>query len=195
MKLNLTQIGYVVLLLIAILFTGKGIFFYDPTQSGVISFFTIVIPSIALTLWASKGSIPAGGMRRRLIHFVLPAAFSTAIAAVSISLIFLQFKVSPGDVQLAVTYGLIAIGLLLVLFVQPPSGFWVGGDVYAGDKRITTVVIASFLLYIVATFIPLAQELLKITPFSEPVAYAVIFAISLLWMMTIRAVWRSRWMR
>jgi cation-transporting ATPase E len=58
LKINLAQIGYIVLLIVVMLAGGKRIFFYHPTQGGVIAFFTVIIPSLGLTFWASSGAVP-----------------------------------------------------------------------------------------------------------------------------------------
>jgi cation-transporting ATPase E len=87
------------------------------------------------------------------------------------------------------------IGLLLVLFVQPPTRFWVGGDVLGGDRRIIYMVIVLFLVFIAATHIPLTQRWFRLAPLEDVTDYLVLGAISVLWLLVARAIWRAPWLR
>lgn len=195
LKINLTQIGYILLLILVMALTGKRIFYYHPTHGGVISFFTIIIPSVGLTLWSSAQALSIRFMRSRLAHFVVPAAITMAAATLAINQIIGQLDLNTPVSQLAVTYGLILIGLLLIVFVQPPTRFWVGGDVFSGDRRIITMVIGLFLLFIAVTYIPLTQEWFRLGPLTRAQDYVVIAAVSVVWAMLIRLIWRSPWLR
>ncbi len=195
LKINLAQVGYVLLLILAMIIGGSRNFFYHATQGGVISFFTTIAPSVGLTLWASAGALPRQYLRSRLWHFVVPAAFTITAAALLISRIFGQSVVNTPYSQLAVTYGLIVIGLLLVVFVQPPTRFWVGGDVFSGSRRIIHMVIVLFLVFIAATYIPLTQGWFRLAPLEDITDYLVLGAISVLWVLVVRAIWRAPWLR
>jgi len=195
LKINLTQIGYILLLILVMAITGRRIFYYHPTHGGVISFFTIIIPSVGLTLWSSAQALPVRFMRSRLAHFVMPAAVTMAAATLAINQIVGPLDLNTPVSQLAVTYGLIVIGLLLVIFVQPPARFWVGGDVFSGDRRIITMVIVLFLLFVAVTYIPLTQEWFRLGPLTRVQDYAVIIVVSIVWTMLIRLIWRSSWLR
>lgn len=195
LKINLVQVGYVLLLILAMIVGGSRNFFYHATHGGVISFFTTIGPSVGLTLWASAGALPRQYLRSRLWHFVVPAAFTMTAAALLISRIFGRTVVNTPYSQLAVTYGLIVIGLLLVVFVQPPTRFWVGGDVLSGNRRIIRLVIVLLLLFIAATYIPLTQGWFRLAPLAEVRDYAVIAVISVVWALLIRFIWRMPWLR
>ena len=118
-----------------------------------------------------------------------------AAATLAINQIIGQLDLNTPVSQLAVTYGLILIGLLLIVFVQPPTRFWVGGDVFSGDRRIITMVIGLFLLFIAVTYIPLTQEWFRLGPLTRAQDYVVIAAVSVVWAMLIRLIWRSPWLR
>ncbi|HSG15222.1 MAG TPA: hypothetical protein VLE70_02720, partial [Anaerolineae bacterium] len=195
LKISLTQIGYILLLLLVMAVTGKRVFYYHPTHGGVISFFTVIIPTVGLTLWSSAQALPVRFMRSRLAHFVVPAAITMAAATLAMNQISGPLDLSTPVSQLFVTYGLVVIGLLLVIFVQPPTRFWVGGDVLSGDRRIVTMVIVLFLLFIAITYIPQMQEWLRLGPLASVRDYVVIAAVSVMWTMLIRLIWRSPWLR
>jgi magnesium-transporting ATPase (P-type) len=179
LKISLTQIGYILLLLLVMALTGKR------------SFFTVMIPSVGLTLWSSAQTLPVQFMRSRLAHFVVPAAITMAAATLAMNQISGPLDLNTPVSQLFVTYSLIVIGLLLVIFVQPPTRFWVGGDVLSGDRRIVTMVIVLFLLFIAITYIPQMQEWLRLGPLASARDYVVIAVVSATWTMLIRLIWRS----
>jgi cation-transporting ATPase E len=195
LKINLTQIGYVLLLMVVMVTTGKRIFYYNGTQGGVIAFFTIIGPSVGLTLWSSARALPLQYMRSRLIHFAIPAAISIAAATLVINQIIGPANLHTAYSQLAVTHSLIVIGLLLVVFVQPPTRFWVGGDVLSGDRRIIYMVIVLFLVFIAATYIPLTQRWFRLAPLAGVRDYAMIAAVSVVWSLLMRLIWRTPWLR
>jgi cation-transporting ATPase E len=194
LKLNLAQIGYVLLLIVVMMIANRRIFYYHSTQGGVIAFFTVIAPTIGLTLWASSGALPRQYMRSRLFHFVVPAAVTLTIATVLLGVLTSLFNFEITDSWMTVTFGLVVMGLLLVIFVQPPTRFWVGGDVLSGDWRSTYMAIALLLLFFVATFLPLTQQLLRLSPLANIWVYLLIAVVAIVWLFILRAIWRAPWL-
>jgi cation-transporting ATPase E len=195
LKVNVAQVGYVLLLIIFLFFIDDRLtFYYHPTHGGVIAFFTVVAPSLGLTIWASAGALPRQYMRSRLWHFIVPAAVSMALAALAVSELVFRFSSNVAETELAVIYSLILMGLLLVVFVQPPTKAWVGGDVLSGDWRHTYMALGLFVFYNILVWIPLAQNLLRLAPLAELWEYAIIGLVVLVWMPILRAVWRAPWL-
>jgi cation-transporting ATPase E len=194
LKVNIAQISTILLLIVAMFIENRRIFYYHPTHGGIIAFFIVVAPSLGLTLWASAGSLPRRYMRSRMWHFVVPAAVTMAAATLIISK--LTFRISSDVVQteLTVTYGLVLMGLILVIFVQPPIKLFVGGDLLSGDWRPTYMALGLFVFYNVLVYIPSAQNLLRLAPLAEAWQYMIIGLITLVWLFLLRTVWRSRWM-
>ena len=194
LKINLAQIGYVLLLTIAMFLSGRRIFYYHPTQGGIIAFFTIIVPSLGLTFWASSGRLPPRFMRSRLWHFVIPAAITMALAALVTTWIFDPQAQDLAYAQMAVTHLLVVVGLVLVIFVQPPTRFWVGGDELSKDWRNTYAAIVLFLLFIVMTALPLTQELFRLNTLQDGRAYVLLGVLSIGWLFIVRAIWRAPWL-
>ena len=194
LKLNLAQIGYVLLLIVVMILSGRRIFYYHSTQGGVIAFFTVIAPTIGLTLWASAGALPRQYMRSRLFHFVVPAAVTLTIASVLLGGLTGLANFELSDSWMTVTFGLVVMGLLLVIFVQPPTRFWVGGDVLSGDWRSTYMAIGLLLLFFVATFLPLTQQLLRLSPLANIWVYLLIAVVAIVWLFILRAIWRAPWL-
>jgi magnesium-transporting ATPase (P-type) len=193
LNLNLVQISYVLLLLIATFFRPPGPFFYHPTQGGMIIFFGVVLPGVGLTLWAPKGRAPRFATGRRLARFVLPAAITMTLGVFGISYLVYLLGMSAMTAQLAVTHTLVGMGLVLALFAQPPSKFWVGGKQLSGDRRILWMVLALAILWSILITIPLANELLKVSWLEPLWLHALVAAFVGIWMLVVRAIWRTAW--
>jgi cation-transporting ATPase E len=117
-----------------------------------------------------------------------------AIAALAINALVFRISSNVAETELAVTYGLILMGLLLVVFVQPPTRAWVGGDVLSGDWRNTYMALGLFIFYNIVVWVPLAQNLLRLAPLAELWEYAIIGLVVLVWLPILRAVWRAPWL-
>ena len=195
LKISLTQIGYILLLIMLMAITSRRFFYYNAAQGGVIGIITVTLPSVGLVLWSSAKALPLQYMRSRLMHFVVPAVLTMTMATLAINQIVGREDINTPYSQLAVTYGLILMSLLLVVFVQPPTRFWVGGDVLSRDRRIIFMVILLFLVFIVVTYIPQTQEWFHLGPLTDARDYAVIVAVSVAWVLFIRAFWRAPWLR
>ncbi len=188
LKLNLVQVCYLALLLTAAIFVG---FLYAPEHGTFIALLTLSLPSTGLSMWSASGAVPARVMRDRLVHFALPAGLM--VTAVALGVHFL-FRTTTGNIehaQLATAYIVTACGLLLVVFVQPPTKAWVGGDVLSGDKRPALLVVGLSILFVVIGFIPLAQRFLNVDALKQPSDYGLIVLIAGLWTLALRAIWRA----
>jgi cation-transporting ATPase E len=82
--------------------------------------------------------------------------------------------------------------LILVIFVEPPSEFWTGGDELAGDWRPTLLALGLFVFFFVGLQIPLIREFYGLPTLQQPLDYAVIFATTVIWTFFLRFVWRAR---
>jgi hypothetical protein len=193
LKLNLTRIAYTLILLMAMYITGTRVFYFHPVQGGMISFFTIVLPSIAVSLWASAKTVDAKNMSRLLFHFITPAAAATSLAVLIIDLIIKYSGASISYAQLAVTHALVLMGLLSVVFVQPPLRILAGGDDFSGRWEPTLAALAFYILFHILTLIPLAQRLLRLAPLQSLQDYLLIFLVSFLWAVLVMGIWRLLW--
>jgi cation-transporting ATPase E len=95
--------------------------------------------------------------------------------------------------QTALTIFTTFAGLALVVFVQPPTQFFVGGDEYSGDWRPTIMAVALLLVFFAIMLIdPLRNFFAMIAlPWT---AYAGIGLVTLLWLVIQRLAWRQRWL-
>ena len=195
LKLNLVQVVYIFFLLIAMIVFKNKVFFYDPTQGGVIVFFTIVIPSVGLTFWATSGAISEKRMLSQLMRFIIPVGLTSALASL---VVYYVFEYLTGDsfyAQLGVTFTLTLTGMLMVLFIKPPNKFWVGDNKLSGDKRFVWMVLVMFILFGIVLVVPIAQELLKVAPLRQVDHYLIIGGIVLIWAVLTKLIWLLPGMR
>ncbi len=178
------------MLLVMLFIRGEG-FVINSTQSGIIAFFTVILPSIGITFWVEGGAVPRHTLAERLAHFVLPAAATIALFIIPLAFYYSQENTLI-DTRYFDTYALIVLGLLLVVFAQPPGHFWVGGDACSGDLRPTILAIISFVLYNLVILVPLAQEPLKVQHLRGIQDYLLIEAAATIWVFLLRGIWRFR---
>jgi len=103
-------------------------------------------------------------------------------------------EVSQLVAQTALTVFTLFSGLLLVIFVEPPTEFFVGGDKLSGDRRPTILAGVMLILYfIIAAFEPLRRffELIALPLW----AYLAIAGVTVIWFIVLRRAWRKRWLQ
>ncbi len=205
LKLFLTRTFFLALLIIAVVMVGT--FPFSPRQSALLSFLTAGIPAVALAAWARPARAQRGDTLGRIASFAVPASLAATLIGLLLFVVYTipVFEVARGSVtvdevnatlkdtlpraQTVVVSFLTACGLLLVMFVEPPSQFWAGRDEPSGDRRPTWLAIALLLgLLAVAVVPPLsgifdlrAVTLLDIT---------VIVAAAAVWVFLVRLAWR-----
>jgi len=189
LKLYLTQVFYLVLLILSIVLFATG-FPYKSTQGSVIAVLTLTIPSLALTLWASPGVKHSDDFGKILTHFVLPAAVSTSAAGVVVYSYFLEMYADVAYAQLAVTHTLVVTGLLLVIFVRPPIRLLAGGSKYSADWKPTLLVVFLLIAFWILTSIPLAERLLDVTRLNSSYDYLFILLVVSIWAVILNILWR-----
>lgn len=191
LRLYLTRIFTLAILIATIAMLGAG-FPYTPAQNSVISIFSLTVPAFFLALWAPAGSAPHGMLVRKLLNFVLPATVVTSIFAIGVYLLFMGMTQDWGYTQLALTYASIAMGLLLVIFVQPPTEFWAGGDRLAGDWRPTLLATGLLIVMMISPYIPILRGLFGLDPLRSPTDALVLGGATLVWVFVLHLTWKRR---
>lgn len=195
LKLNLNQILYILFLLASMFIAGERTFYYTPAQGSAIGIFTVVIPSIGLSFWATAKAVNRSNMHQQLVHFVTPAAIMTTLFVRLVDSLFFSKTLNIEYTHLAVTHLLVGMGLLLVIFVKPPLNPLKIAGKGSRDWRITFLVGALFILFHIATVVPLAQKYLMIGPLASAQDYLFIWGVSLVWAAMTFIIWRLRWLQ
>jgi cation-transporting ATPase E len=186
-RLFLTRTLYVTQLIIGVAIVGVA-FPIIPKHNAVLAMLTVGIPTLALAIWA-RPERPPPSLLRSVSHFVLPASFTVAVAALAVYLIYLQ---AMDDVQIArtaLTTFTVLCGLVLIPFVEPPTQFWVGGDKLSGDKRPAVLAAALLALFAVIVLLPAARDFFELV-LLRPLDYALIALAVVAWALTLRFIWR-----
>jgi len=93
--------------------------------------------------------------------------------------------------QTVLTVYSVLVGLTLVLFVEPPSQWFVGGDKYSGDKRPTLLAGVMLILFMITLAVPSLRRFWELLPL-EWTDYALIGGAVVAWVVVVRYVWRAR---
>ena len=202
-RLFLTRAFYAALIIIgAGIIAEAQLFPFIPKHASLVTLITVGLPTFALAAWARSGT-PKHNLFRTILHFILPAALTIAIASLAIYSIYLMnYYYLPEDLSLAqeqlginiarsaMTTGLIFMGLLLIPFVEPPTHFWAGGDEYSGDQRPTYVAMGMFIVYGVILLVEPFRTFfeLELLQWRD---YLFIGTISIVWGIVVRFIWRT----
>ena len=195
LELTLTHAVTAVLLTIVALISGARYFPYLPAQNTAITLITITLPSIGLSYWLGPGAVRTKGLGRRLAFFILPAGITIAFLVLGTYVIMGQWMGSTVYARIVSTHLLVGSGLLLVIFAQPPSEFWVGGDVLSGDRRPAILAVGLWFLFILITILPFTARILGLSTLRSPEHYLWVMVLLAVWVLVIRALWRTDWFR
>ena len=96
--------------------------------------------------------------------------------------------------HLVVTYLLVFIGLIVVLFLRPPARFLSGGAPVSKDRRIFLMVIILAVLFLITVAItvaiPFLQETLMLDWLDSAQDYLIIGVITVVWAASLLVIWR-----
>jgi len=139
LKLFLTRTFFLALLIVAVCMVGT--FPFSPRQSALLSFLTAGIPAGALAAWARPARAQRGSVLGRIASFAMPASLAVTLIGLLLFVVYCVpvFQVARGSItvgeinailkdtlpraQTVVISFLTVCGLLLVMFVEPPSRF------------------------------------------------------------------------
>ncbi|WP_165360534.1 HAD-IC family P-type ATPase [Candidatus Chloroploca sp. Khr17] len=209
LRLFLTRTATIALLTIATLMVSSELFPFLLAQSTLMAMLAVGIPTPLIALWARPGPTARTGQIARLLRFLIPASLLSTVfglliffGAIIIEYVVRAAGVPPGGeeqllygtalpiAQTALLSFLIFTGLLLVVFVEPPTAWWVGGDELSGDWRPTLVALGCALLYGAILLIPALRDWFVLrVPHS--VSFGLIGVATLIWLFLLRWVWRS----
>ena len=207
LRLFLSRTFYVALIILSTSILGG--FPFTPKQSSVLALLVVGLPTLLLAAWARPGPVPKGSLERRMLHFVLPASLTMSVFGLLVFAGFLFFGiqeylaahplVEAQDIlgivlpaaQTALVSFSILCGLLLLVFVEPPTHFWAGGDEFGGDRRPAFLALGLMVGYVVFLAMPSLRSFFDFAPISI-FGHLVIAAAAVVWMFVIRWTWRSK---
>ncbi len=209
LKLFLTRIATVGLLILSSLVLGQ--FPLALRQGSLLNLLSVGIPTILLALWARPGPPPKGGLFRQIFHFVLTPVLCTSALGLLLfygSFLLLLQRAGAFDAPLAeaqirlllaatlpiaqtvLTAFLVTCGLLLVVFVEPPTAWWTGGDALSGDWKPTILAATLMALFIALNLLPQGRALFALSPLGWADVGLVAGAVAI-WLSLVRLLWRK----
>jgi len=195
LELTLTHAVTAVLLTFIALLTNVNNFPYLPAQNTAITIITITLPAIGLSYWLGPGTVRTKDLGRRLAFFILPAGITIALLVLIAYVSVGQWTGSITYARVVSTHLLVGSGLLLVIFVQPPTEFWVGGDSLSGDKRPAMLAVGLWFLFIFLTIAPFTSRILGLSTLRPAEHYLFVMALLAVWALVLRTLWRANWFR
>ena len=204
LQLFLTRVAYVAILVVATMVLDG--FPFVPKQNAILTLVTEGIPTVALAAWARSGPLGRRNLLHSFLHFILPASIMLSLAGLVVYVAALMFSnqaANPGASDLVITPGALMMaqsalttfavicGLLLILFVVPPTKAWVGGNELSGDRRPSLLALGLLLGY---------SGMLAIAPLSEFFElarmemrdYLLIGIVAVSWAVILHWIWRIR---
>jgi cation-transporting P-type ATPase E len=82
-------------------------------------------------------------------------------------------------------------GLLLILFVEPPTRFWAAGDALSGDWRPTIMAGVLLVIYVVIMLVPGLRDFFELAAL-EARDWVLMGIALIIWTLAIRFVWQTR---
>jgi cation-transporting ATPase E len=215
LSLFLSRVLYIALLVITLLMIGE--FPLVPKQVSILALLTVGAPTLVMAVWAYPQSSVEESLGHSLWHFVMPAAITVSGIALLVYLgeyyVTLGVRLIPylqgtkqqlseavaltgslvparAEAQTSLTTFTVLCGIILLLFIEPPSKFWVGGHPLRGDKRIILLALAMFAAYVLLLAIPPLRNLFDLTWLGF-FNYLLIGLLVIVWIFVVRWFWRS----
>jgi cation-transporting ATPase E len=127
-----------------------------------------------------------------LAHFVIPAVLSITAVGFAVYLFSLVQSNDESYARTMLTYFTVISGIILLIFVEPPTKWWAGGDVLSGDWRPTILAIVLLIVFVVFLVIPTTRDFYGLTLLEGWEHYFVIAMASIIWIFGLRFVWRAQ---
>jgi cation-transporting ATPase E len=209
LKLFLARIATMTLIIMSSLVIG--IFPINVRHGSLTTLLAVGIPAILLAMWARPGrSDRHTSLGRRLAHFVLPASLLASLLGLVVFYATLLLRVPGiGPVELIVnplafteavavgqtslTAFVILTGLFLIIFVEPPTPWWTGGDVLSGDRRPAWLALALGVALVVALALPAFRSFFELAEL-DMLDAGLILSSTLFLLFLVRVAWKRKWL-
>ena len=160
-----------------------------PKHNALLALLTVGVPILAIAAWARPGK-PAPSLVKAIASFVSLPAITISVVVLGVYFFYLE---TTDDVEIARTALItvaVLIGLVLIPFVEPPTKWWVGGDVLSGDWRPTMLAAAMLLVFVVILAVPPLRDFaeLRLLGWED---YLAIVGLVVLWTVVQRWLWRT----
>jgi len=194
LKLFLTRIATVGLVVVSSLVVVT--FPIELRNASALTVFTVGIPSALLAFWAQPGRRIRDSLGRTLARFVVPAAVVSSLMGLLVFYGSLVLAGSSSEANLdaartALTAFLVSVGLVLILFVEPPLPWFAVAEPLTVDRRPAWLAVALGVGFVIVLFVPLARDWFSFSLPGPRDALLVILAVAA-WVLLVRTFWERR---
>ncbi len=198
LKLFLTRIATVGLVVVSSLVVVG--FPIELRNASALTIFTVGIPSALLALWAQSGRRIEESLGRTLATFVVPAAVVSSLLGLLVFYGSLALSgasdqaalaAASAQARTALTTFLVYIGLMLVVFVEPPTDWLAVAEPKSPDRRPTLLAAVLGLGFIAMLLVPPAREFFgfQVPGMREA---AIVAAAVIVWVPLVRIFWKRQ---
>jgi cation-transporting ATPase E len=208
LKLFLTRISTVALLIVGSLVIG--VFPIAVRNGSAVTLFSVGIPTLALAVWAKPGPVSRRSLGRDLAAFTLPAAVLSSVIGLLLFYVALLAHAGLPDQPNRMTLGrfleavrsatppaqttlavfLVLCGLLLLVFVAPPNGWWAVAAPLRGDRRPLFLAVGLAGLFAIVLASPLRLVFALQAP--SPAELALVLVAVVVWASVLWLAWSRR---
>ncbi len=212
LKLYLTRIATMVMVITSALIIGE--FPLELRQGSLVTLFSVGIPSVMLAIWARPGAVEKSSLGKRLFHFIfMPVVVTTLFSLVVFYGTLLGEIYAQSGVQAPFTPNILLdvpvyirslltaqstlvtflglVGLITVIFVEPPTEWWTGGDTLSNDWKPTLLAVGLMLVLILIVLTRGGRSVFALGPL-RLVELGVAIGASIIWLFLVRWLWRNR---
>lgn len=209
LKLFLTRIGTMAMVILSALVVGE--FPLELRQGSLVTLFSVGIPTVMLAIWARPGAIGRGTLAQRLSHFILTPVVVTTLLSLFIfygtlvwelyarvgSLEFTEQAIAPffaialSTAQSTLVSFLVLVGLLTIIFVEPPTEWWAGGDEPGGDLKPTALAVGLMIVFFIIVLVKPLREIFALAELGATELLAAV-AFATVWLFLARWLWRNK---
>jgi cation-transporting ATPase E len=201
LRVFLTRILTLGLLIVSALVIG--FFPVDLRNASAITLFTVGIPTALLAIWAQPGRIHRESLQQTLARFVAPAAALASLIGLLVATVVLvegradaeAGLIASADVEhvarTAVTAFLIYVGMLVLIFTEPPIPLFAVIEPLTTDRRPTYLAIALGVGFAVVMVIPPFRDFFSLYALSfRDIGVTALGVVS--WTVLVWIFWRGR---
>ncbi len=180
-----------------------GFFPVDLRNASVITLFTVGIPTALLAIWARPGRQPRETLQQTLARFVVPPAAVASFLGLLVATAVLLLAQGDFDAGLiaeesvenlartAVTAFLVCVGLLLLVFVEPPIRQLAVIEPISPDLRPTWLAAILAISFLVVMSVPPFRLFFNLHPLGLREVLIVLVALAA-WTALVWVAWRGR---
>jgi cation-transporting ATPase E len=180
-----------------------GFFPVDLRNASVITLFTVGIPTALLAIWARPGRQPRETLQQTLARFVVPPAAVASFLGLLVATLVLLFADADYErglrelasveplARTAVTAFLVYVGLLLVVFVEPPVKWLAVIEPVSPDRRPTWLAGALAVAFVIVMAVPPFRAFFNLYPLGLREVLVVLAALAG-WTALVWISWRWR---